>query len=29
MEINIRGDKLKVTDAIRNHITEKLGKLDK
>lgn len=29
MEINIRGDKLKVTDAIKNHITEKLGKLDK
>lgn len=29
MEINIRGDKLKVTDSIRNYITEKLSKLDK
>lgn len=29
MQINIRGDKLKVTDSIRNHITEKIGKLDK
>lgn len=29
MEINIRGDKLKVTDSIRNYITEKISKLDK
>ncbi len=29
MEILIRGDKLVVTDAIRAHIEEKLGKLDK
>jgi len=28
MKINIRGDKLEVTDAIRNHITSKLRKLD-
>lgn len=29
MEVNIRGDKLKVTDAIKNHILEKVNKLDK
>ena len=29
MEITIRGDKLKVTDAIRDYIEEKIGKLDK
>ena len=29
MEIFIRGDKLVVTDAIKAHIEEKLGKLDK
>ena len=29
MEILIRGDKLVVTDAIKAHIEEKLGKLDK
>ncbi len=29
MRIDIRGDKLKVTEAIKNHIEEKLGKLDR
>ena len=29
MEITIRGDKLKVTDAIKDYIEEKIGKLDK
>lgn len=29
MELNIRGDKLKVTDSIKNYIEEKLTKLDK
>jgi len=29
MKCNIRGDKLKVTDAIRAYIEEKIGKLDK
>lgn len=29
MEIIIRGDKLKVTDAIKSYVTEKLEKLDK
>lgn len=29
MEINIRGDKLKVTEAIKNYVTEKLSRLDK
>ena len=29
MNILIRGDKLKVTDAIKTHIEEKLGKLEK
>ena len=29
MIYNIRGDKLKVTDAIRDYVEEKLGKLDK
>jgi len=29
MEINIRGDKIKVTEAIRAHIEDKLGKLNK
>ena len=29
MEILIRGDKIKVTDAIKKHIEEKLSKLDK
>ena len=29
MNILIRGDKLKVTDAIRAHIEEKLGRLNK
>jgi len=28
MKIDIRGDKLKVTEGIRNHIESKLGKLD-
>ena len=28
MRIDIRGDKVKVTEAIKNQITEKLGKLD-
>lgn len=29
MEIIIRGDKLKITDAMKNYIEEKIGKLDK
>lgn len=29
MKFNIRGDKVKVTEAIRNHIEEKIGRLDK
>lgn len=29
MEIIIRGDKIKVTDAMRDYIEEKIGKLDK
>lgn len=29
MEINIRGEKIKVTDAMKKYIEEKLGKLDK
>ena len=29
MEIVIRGDKMKVTDAMKSYIEEKLGKLDK
>lgn len=29
MELNIRGDKLVVTKAIKDYITEKMGKLDK
>lgn len=29
MEIIIRGDKMKVTDAMTNYVKEKLGKLDK
>lgn len=29
MEIVIRGDKIKVTDAMKNYIEEKLGKLEK
>ena len=29
MNINIRGEKLKVTDAIRNQVNDKLSKLDK
>lgn len=29
MEMNIRGDKIKVTDSMKNYITEKLSKLDK
>ena len=29
MKLNIRGDKLVVTDAIRNYIEEKISKLDK
>lgn len=29
MEINIRGDKLKVTSSIKNYIEEKIGKLEK
>ena len=29
MKCNIRGDKLKVTDAIRDYIEEKIGKLNK
>lgn len=29
MRINIRGEKVKVTEAIKNHIEEKIGRLDK
>ena len=29
MELNIRGDKLVVTKAIKDYITEKMSKLDK
>lgn len=29
MKFNIRGEKVKVTDAIRNHIEEKIGRLDR
>ena len=29
MEIIIRGDKLKITDAMNDYIEEKLGKLEK
>ena len=29
MKINIRGDKVKVTDAIKNHIEEKIGRLER
>lgn len=29
MEFNIRGSKLEVTDAIKNYITDKVGKLEK
>ena len=29
MKLNIRGDKLVVTDAIKNYIEEKISKLDK
>ena len=29
MKCNIRGDKLEVTEAIRNYIEEKIGRLDK
>lgn len=29
MEINIRGEKIKVTDAMKKYVEEKLGKLDK
>lgn len=29
MEFIIRGDKIKITDAMKSHIEEKLGKLDK
>ena len=29
MEINIRGDKVKVTQSIKNYIEEKIGRLDK
>ena len=29
MEIQIRGEKIKITDAMRNYIEEKIGKLDK
>ncbi len=29
MEIIIRGDKIKITDAMKNYIEEKIGKLDK
>ena len=29
MEIKIRGEKIKITDAMRNYVEEKLGKLDK
>ena len=29
MEINIRGEKMKITDAMHDYVEEKLGKLDK
>ena len=29
MELVIRGDKIKVTEAMKNYIEEKVGKLDK
>lgn len=29
MKINIRGNKIEITDSIRNYIEEKIGKLDK
>ena len=29
MEIKIRGEKIKITDAMKNYVEEKLGKLDK
>ena len=29
MEFIIRGDKIKVTDSMKNYIEEKLGKLEK
>ena len=29
MKFNIRGNKVKVTEAINNHIVEKIGRLDK
>ena len=29
MEIKIRGEKLKITDAMHDYVTEKIGKLDK
>ena len=29
MEIKIRGEKLKITDAMRSYVDEKIGKLDK
>ena len=29
MKYNIRGEKLEVTEAIREYINEKLGKMDK
>ena len=29
MEVNVRGTKVEITEAMRNYVTEKLGKLDK
>ena len=29
MKLNIRGDKLEITDAIRDYVEDKLGRLDK
>ena len=29
MNINIRGDKIEVTDSIKNYVKEKLARLDK
>ncbi len=29
MKLNIRGDKLEITDAIRNYVVDKIGRLDK
>ena len=29
MKLTVRGNKLEVTDSIRNYVEEKLGKLDK